>query len=415
MSDTPVPTPLPVSRFSTVLATFAAAIGVDPAKVDEIVLANAVNDRSDGSLAILGDASTVTDADWSGMFPASTFPTAKTPVLRAAVKALRESLTPSSSTPLPSPLTAVPSGPGLGVSLKRLGDDASFLSGLISGGVLNGQITPLDAVAAVRIYFANKAGLYQLRPKLVQRINDVAEELDQPADAAEIYKLMDQIDAEDYAPLLRVMKVPARSVSSKERTKLLSRIDTAFIPGVLRFYDALSGWYEQLRLQKSDPSLLIDALTNRLSGFVPETVEVASLRSAAAELADVVNKTFKGLNYLGSARIMAKDAVDLVEILRNPTYMDAAGYKTLDEMKKGLDVALSEQEARSSVAMGEFVLNALDIPNIPDATLPLMAQHLYILGTSAIGSVRNSVRPTHTSSRREEPFGSFPGEVKARR
>lgn len=407
MSDTTVST----SRFSTVLATFAAAIGVDLAKVDEIVLASSVNDRSDASLSILGDSTTVTDADWSSMFPVATFPTAKPPVLRAAVKALRESIVPST----PSVSTVVPAVVPATSVLKRLGDDASFLSGLISGGTLNGQVTPLDAVAALRVSFANKANLYTLRSKLLEKIGDAAEALDVPADAERVYKLMDDVQAEDFAPLFRAMKVPAKSVGAADRKRLLARLDTIFVPGVLRFYDALATWYDQVRLQKADPSHLIDALTNRLSGLVPESVEVASLRSAAAEFADAVNKTFRGLNYLASVRIMAKDAVDLVDLLRNATYMDAAGFKTLDEMKRGLGVNLSEAEARASISLGEFVLNALDIPNVPDATLATVAQHLYLLGSQSISALRNSSPDRGGAVRREEPFGSFPGEVKARR
>lgn len=410
MSDTSVPT----SRFSTTLTTFANAIGVDPAKVTEKVLATAVNDQSDASLLILGDASSVPDSDWSSMFPTSEFPTAKPPVLRAAVKALREAVAPAPAAPAPGGIFPVV---GAGVvpttnTLKRLGDDAAFLQALVSGGVLNGSITPMDGVAAVRVYFANRNGLYQLRRKLVEQIDAAAENGDTPADASAVYELMNDIAAEDNATLLRAMKVPSKAVSPEERKKFLARLDTVFIPGVLRFYDSLAAWYEGFTAVQNNPANLVAAISGRLSGVVEAPVDVSPLRSAAAALANVMNSTFKGLNHLAVARIMAKDAMDVTSIVKDLKYMVAAGYRTPEEMRRGLGITITDVEVRASVDMAEFVLNALDIPNIPDSALADTAQRLYLHGAQAITSLRGSAPGT---TRREDPWGAMPGDSKPRR
>jgi hypothetical protein len=270
----------------------------------------------------------------------------------------------------------------------------------------------MDGVAAVRVYFAHRNGLYQLRRKLVEAIDAAAENSDTPADASTVYELMNEIASEDIAPLLRVMKVPTKAVSPDERKKFLTRLDTVFIPGVLRFYDSLAGWYEGFKAVQSNPTAFVAALQGRLSGVVEAPVDVSPLRSAAAALANVMNGTFKGLNHLAVARTMAKDAVDVAALLKDLKYMAAAGFRSPVEMRRGLGITITDEEARASVDVAEFVLNALDIPNIPDSALSDTAQRLYLHGAGAINSLRGS---TPGTPRREDPWAPMAGDPKPRR
>lgn len=406
------------TKFDAVLAAFAAKINLTVEAVKTAILKDAVNDETDASLAILGSASDVDDAAWKAMFP-----DVKGPVLKNAVATLRTTVNPPVAVPVPpapSPVSALGGfgaigNPGAGaptmIALKQVADDTGFLASLVTGGRLNGTVTPQDAAAAVKVGMAQAIRLFEVPDNLVERIEATANAQEMPADAS-VYELIDSITEREYAPVLKALGAPVRAVGASQRKAFLAKIQDTLIPGLRRFHAALHAWYEGYKTERSDPSLLIGALTGMTGGLLPMTMtDTSVLRSAAADLMTMTNRLFAGMTAIPVARAMAMDAVRILGQLNDPKYILAAGFTTRDEMLRSLGVAVTEQFARNERTLSTYIINAMDIPNIADAQLPMFAQQLYMIGASldwdALGTPRVAGENTAVgrTNRREDVGG----------
>lgn len=411
-------TPVTASaRWTELVTAFALTIGSTFDAVTAKLLSDAVNTADDASLSVLASPTDMPDATWAELFPA---PAVKRPMLNRAVAALRTAVNgvaaPAAAPGLP--LNPAPAAPVAMASLmKPLPDDTAFLSMLVTGGRLNGSVTPADAAVAVRVALASGVGLYDVPDRLVEAIEAHSEALETPADAS-VYDVITSITEREYAPILRALGAPQRAISASERKKFLARAAATLFPGLRRFHAALAGWYEQYKVERSDPGMLIQAFTGGLSGLMPMVAtDTSTLRSAAADLITMVNKLFSGLTAIPSARAMATDAVRILGQLNDPRYISAAGFTSRDEMLRKLGVNVTDHFARVERAVATYAINAMDIGNVPDAQLPLFAQQLFMLGatipwdtlgTSAVSDSGNDGSKNGARPKGPAGFKSFP-------
>lgn len=389
-------------RFIAVVTAFATTLGLSYGEVRDNLKATAIDKCDDASLGILADPNSCTND-----FYASIFPSVKRPMLNSAVNALRAAVAPVKETPvgtgaLPGAPMGFPgfntAGAGPMVPLTPLGDDQSFMAQLVTGGRLNGSVTPVDAASVARVAMASGIRIFDIPRILVNRIEAVAEEQEMPSDAS-VFELIDSITLRDHAELFRALGVPARAASADARKKLLDRVQTYFLPGIRRFHATLTGWYEGYKAERADPTLLLTALTGGMGGMVPVvTTDTSVIRSAAADLMTMTNKLFAGPTAIVSARAMAADITRILGMLNDPKYVHAAGYTTRDEMLRGLGCAVTEQYARNERTLATYVMNAMNVPSVSDQQLPYFAQQLYILGASldweAVGTPKASESPS---------------------
>ena len=340
-------------------------------------------------------------------------------MLNNAVNSLRLAVNPVvvSAPVAAAPAAVNPAFPGMSamagaplVQLRQMGDDASFMASLTVGGRLNGTVRPEDAACAVRVAMAQSIRLYDIPEAIAERIEQQANALETPA-SADVYDLIDGIRAREYAHILKPLGAPTRSVNASERTKFLSKVQNTLWPGLRRFHAGLHAWYEAFKAERADVSNLVAAFSG---GILPVTTDTGVLRSAAADLTTMTNKLFAGLTAVPVARAMAADAVTILQQLNEDKYVRAAGFATRDEMLRTLGVSVTEQFARNERSLAQYVVNALDIPNISDPSLPLFAQQLYLLGASldwdSLGTSRVSEpQAPKVAARRETPkFSPFP-------
>lgn len=421
-TDKTVPTTAtvaPSTQFDTIIAAFAAKTGLAADAVKETLLKDAINDTSDDSVAILGSAHDLPNETWATMFPS-----VKKPVLNNAVNTLRVAVNPVAPAPAAPVVNPAIQGAAAAfgangatmVQLEQVGDDAAFLSLLVTGGRLDGRISRTDAATIARVIMGQAIRIFDAPQVLADRIETTAENTQAPVDVASAFELIDSITAREYAPILRVLGAPVRAVNATQRKTFLDRVTRIFLPALSRFHGAVSGWYEGYKAERNDPSLLISAITGGLNGMAPMVVtDTSPIRSAAADFMDACNKTFAGLYAIPASRAMAADMVQILGQLNDPKYMLAAGFTTKEEMFRTLGVSVSEQFARSEKALETYIVNVIRIPDVADAVLPAFAQQLFLLGQSldwATLGDPNATKVKGTTGRKqvvEDPaFAPFP-------
>ena len=376
------------SRFETTVAAFATKVGLPLEAVTKTLLDKAINDATDESLAILGSATDVEDSMWGEMFPS-----VKKPVLRNAYLALRATVFPPAApvaaapapVAAPSPVSNSPATPFRG--LAPLADDGAFLKQLTVGGRLNGTVSAVDAVNAVRVGMANSIGIFDVPEKLAERIEEWSNTMEMPADDR-VYALLNSIRERRYAEVLEPLGVGSRAVSEKGRKEFVSRLSTTLWPGLRRFHAALKGWYDGWMAQSSNPATMMNFMASMVSGGVGmmpgvmATPDVGVLRSAHSELVTMTNRLYSGTYMVPVSRAMAYDALRIVGQLNDPGLAAAAGVPNRDELLRLLRVGVTDSYARSERAVAQYTLNALEMGSQTDTELPAFAGALYLLGAA---------------------------------
>lgn len=390
MSETPATlTPvvadnsLVAAEWATYVGAFARDINMTADAVTKVLLDKAVERADALGLATIGDSQDVKDEAWAAMFPA-----VKSGTLNRAVRTLRTALTPTAG-PTPVPRSA-PDG-AMFMGLLAAPDDESLLRSLTLGAAYTGTISDEDAVSAVRVLFASKVGLYDVRANLLAMIEKTCEELDAPADPA-VYALLDEVRERHYAEVLGPMRLKSSVVSDAAQKRFCDRAANVLFPAIRGFHGVLRGWYSTWQAQTNNPAALttamaamVNAMANggRMQPMPPTagaTPDTAVLVDASAELVTAVNKTFAGLSALPVARALAYDAIAIAKHLANPAMVTHCGAKNRDELLRKLRIGLGDGHVRQEAALAQYVLNALRIRTVPETELPMVAGSLFLVG-----------------------------------
>jgi len=321
---------------------------------------------ADGFTDTAGCAS-VTEDEWVGYGM-------KKGAARKLVKELAAAVAPA---PAPAPTAA-----NLAASLlPQVPTDESFLTNLVSGGVL--KPSENDVLAAIRALNANRYGIFDIDDKILEAIANRAEEMEEPWPDL-YYEVQKKLAVKAHAEVLRALGVSSKIVSQAEVKKFLARMSEIWSQ-LAGFYEVVDGYVQNWQTQMGPQAML--AMASALAGgaggpspFANEAPDPTPLVDQARGIIDRVNKMFAGPG-IPVARALAADAQQLSEILKKPELINAVGAANRDEMLKKLGIGVGADAGRSEASVLQFALCVLKLSAVETSQLPR-----YVLAMRQVGS-----------------------------
>jgi hypothetical protein len=260
--------------------------------------------------------------------------------------------------------------------LPSVPDDKSFLELLKVGGVLKPSTT--EVVSAVKAALASKLGLFGLPEVIVARMEQFAEEQEEPV-GENFFKLRKLIVKRKYGEVLEAFDVDAKFVSDTRKKKFLDRLDTHLWAEVFAFQAMLKNWQESWMSGMANPALLMTALVSgHLGGGVSsmppgmmQPPDTSPVRDAAEGVINRINQVFAGLG-VPVARALAYDATRIREILEEPSLPMAIGAANREQMLKMLNVTVTSDIVRLERSLAGFILALMELPGIPSGQQELV-------------------------------------------
>jgi len=234
----------------------------------------------------------------------------------------------------------------------------SFLKTLMGGGVLKVD-DPLYE-AALRVFLADRCGLYAVPDKLSTAMLNYADESEEPVGST-FFALVDSITRRNYGDLFSAIPgLTGTFVSKKRRDEFVRRIGNEMCPAIREAYVALDAWYKSMLAASSNPAALLQAISGMMSGAgmglgasLPPTDAV---HDAADTLKDAINRVFRGTAApVGAA--MAKDAMEIASVLSDPTLPAMVGAANREQMLKKLGINITPNSPRLEQNLVRFVLS----------------------------------------------------------
>ena len=259
----------------------------------------------------------------------------------------------------------------------------SFLKALKAGGVL--KVDDSSYEAALRVFLADRCGLYAVPDKLSTAMLDYADGGDVPVDSI-FFELLDSITRRNYGDLFSAIPgITGTFVSKKRRDEFVRRISNEMCPAVRDAYVALDAWYKSMLAASSNPAALVQAFSGIMSGAgmglgvsLPPTDAV---HDAADTLKDAINHVFRGTAApVGAA--MAKDAMEIASVLNNPALPAMVGAPNREQMLKKLGINITPNYARLEQNLVRFVLSYIKFDEAGAGNEAAYLTALWTLGNS---------------------------------
>lgn len=263
----------------------------------------------------------------------------------------------SAATPAPTvaPM-AFPSD--FGAILPTVPSDESLLRSLKVGGML--KVDDSTYNSALRVFLADRAGLFTVPEKLSVAMEQFADDSDEPVDPS-FFKLKNQITRRNYGELFAAIEgLDGTFVSKKRREEFLRRMRSELCPAIRSAWLALNGWYDSMVTTAGNPAMLVSSLAGALSGAGP-AFSAANMPptdvmcDASDTLKDAINHTFRGTSGPVAAA-MAYDAMEIVKTLEDRSMPAMIGMANRDQMLKKLGVSITANYARLEQNLVRFVL-----------------------------------------------------------
>ena len=263
----------------------------------------------------------------------------------------------------PAPAPAAAAAPTVfptdfGAILPSVPSDESLLKSLKVGGVL--KVDDSTYNSALRVFLAQRCGLFDVPEKLSSAMEAFADESDEPVNPA-FFKLKNQITRRNYGDLFAAIEgLDGNFVSKKRREEFLRRMRSELCPAIRSAYLALNGWYDSMITTAGNPAMLVSSLAGALSGagaaFSAANMPPTDvMRDASDTLKDAINHTFRGTS-APVAAAMAYDAMEIVKTLEDRDMPAMIGAANRDQMLKKLGVSISANYARLEQTLVRFVL-----------------------------------------------------------
>lgn len=306
--------------------------------------------------------------------------------------------------------------------LPPVPDDGSFLEMLKVGGIL--KIESVDVISAMRAAIAQQAGLYELPDILMDRMERVAEEQDEPVGKS-FYDLQRMITSRAYGDVLSVLGVTGNFVSERRKKEVLQRLKARLWPALRGFHSLLTDWVQAWN-QGANPVMTLQMfMLNQLGGpggVMPPGMmappDTAGLRDEAEAVINRINSVFAGTG-IPVARALAFDATRIKGILEEPALPAAVGTTTKDQMLKVLGIDVDANYVRLERNVIRYALAIMELPKVASGR----EEYLYLAAMLTLGAAipwdKLSDTPVNdgrrSSARREEgvPAGAgagFPGK-----
>ncbi|MDO4611990.1 MAG: hypothetical protein Q4B29_00805 [Candidatus Saccharibacteria bacterium] len=242
--------------------------------------------------------------------------------------------------------------------LPNIPDEGSWLNSLKTGGVL--KVNDATYIGAIRVAMASRCGLYDVPEKLLKKLEEHAESLDEPV-GDDYYKTRKMITRRNYAEIFEAIDgVDGPYATTKERrSKFLKSLGSIFWPAIKKAFDELDAWYDSARASMSDPGVLFAAFSGQsIGGLGMSMPSVDAISSACDDLKDEINKVFRGTAIPVSAAL-AYDAQKINEVLSISTLPAQVGATNRDQMLKMLGVGINSSYTRQEQCIVRFVLSFL--------------------------------------------------------
>lgn len=269
--------------------------------------------------------------------------------------------------PAPSEATPAPAMASMDI-LPAVPDDISFLEMLKVGGVL--KIQPVDVIAAMRAAIASKVGLYGLPDILLQKMEQFADEQEEPV-GENFYGLQKLITTRDYGDILSVLGTSGHFVNEKRKKEVLRRLNAEMWPALRGFHDQLVAWSDSWAKGAANPAMALTFLAMASAGggrgVLPpgmmQPPETAGLRDEAEAVINKINRVFSGTG-IPVARALGYDATRIKSILEEPTLPAAMGATTKDQMLKSLGINVGADYVRLERNVVRYALAIMELPKV---------------------------------------------------
>jgi hypothetical protein len=336
------------------VGAFARAVGKDPTEVAK-ALEMVMGSPSDEALAVLADDSASPFEDLKDALKAMAIPSG---LLRKNINLLRG---PKKEVPV-----AVSSGTTSLDILPPLPSDDSFLASLKAGGELKVGSTT-DIICAMKAALADRMGLYDLPEKIRDRMEQFAEESEQPC-GAEFFKLRKLIMSRSYADVLEAIGVEGAFVTTGRKNTFLTKLDENLWSALYDFYGRLSAW-QQAWMQGGNPAMIgmaIAAAVSPGSTLPPGLMappDASGLRDEAEAVINKLNKVFAGVG-IPISRALAYEAGRIKEVLDNPALPASVGVANKEQMLKMFRADIAADYVRLEMNVTRFALAIMELSKV---------------------------------------------------
>ena len=234
----------------------------------------------------------------------------------------------------------------------------SFLKALKAGGVLKVDDSAYEA--ALRVFLAQRCGLYDVPDKLVSAMEKFADESVEPVGPA-FFKLKKAITRREFGDLFAAIEgLDGSFVSKVRRSEFTRRIQSELCPAIREAYLALDAWYKSALATSTNPAFVFQGFSTILNGGASTGIGVSlppadSIRDAADTLKDAINRVFRGTAApVGAA--MAKEAMEIASVLSDTALPGMVGAPNREQMLRKLGIDITPNYARLEQDLVRFVL-----------------------------------------------------------
>jgi hypothetical protein len=342
---------------------FADAVGK---KVDEITkaLEETVGEPGDEALGYLADEEATSDEDLKTALASLKISKAK---LKTKLYLLRGQTEPKLAAG--ATLEAALGGqlPGFSTDvLPQVVDDDSFVAMLKAGGEL--KIGQTEVMSAVKAALADRVGLFGLNRRLVDKIEEVAQSLDEPAPQS-YYDLVEMLTRRNYAEVLSAIGVKGQFATEAKKTALLSRINGKMWESLRDFQQQLQAWWNAYKDEYANPQMMLSAMASIASGGKAGGIGIievpaAPVRDAAEAVVNSVNSIFAGTG-IPVSKALAWDALQMKKILDDERLPAAVGAINKEQMLKLLNVDVASDYVRLERNLVKYILSIIELPKVP--------------------------------------------------
>ncbi len=363
MSSTPEITPAAAPAAAVTngwnerIAAFATAVNKTP-EVITLALTPLVGEPSADALAVLSDATAITDADLQAALVGGD--------VKIPLGVFRKNLVKLRGAPAPSTTVSMERGPSFDM-LPTVPEDVSFLEMLKVGGVPLMGTT--EVISAVKAALANSLGVFDLPDTLLQKMADFAKAQKKPVGPS-WYKLRKTISRRNYADILSALDIEGFSVTVAAKEEFLDGLNEKLWAEVHSFYQRLKSWNDTWTSGMANPGMALSMLVMAQGGArgpmpagMMQPPETAGLRDAAEALIEKLNEVFAGTG-IPVARALAYDATKIKEALEDSTLPSAIGAADREQMLKMLGVTVGADYVRLERNITKFVLSAMELPKV---------------------------------------------------
>lgn len=397
-------------KWLQIVGALAKTIGQPYEKVSK-ALVDLVGTADDESLASLADPECCSN-DLLLSRINSAFPGLPVVKLNKAVKDLRGAAT--TATPAAAVVTEHASAvvaQNTGVLLPNVPDNESFLSALRIGGV--SIVTATEVNAALRVKLATDLGVYDVPAKLMAQMKTLALRTNKPLGET-YYKMQKKVNQKRYADIFAAMGAEGHHMSEADKRELLGRM-TGLWDTLGSFQKLLVQWYDAWMLRTSNPQAVAAAILGSrhpgsATALMNRPPEVDPIKDSTAGVIDNLNRMFAGTGVL-TARGMARDVIEIREMLSDPGLPAAVGSPDRETMLQEVGAALTSDYERLEKNLVRYVLALMEFAanNVATEREAEYLGELYFLGQNIPWDKLDAMKAATSSTRKRNGDGNGDG------